>query len=69
MKKKINKKMLLAEIVEKYPKVAEELMMRYGFHCMGCAMSEMETLEQGAMVHGMSAKEIEKMVEKLNTMV
>ncbi len=65
----ITKKTLLAEIVEKYPKAAEELVFKYGFHCIGCGAAAMETLEQGAMVHGMTTKEVEKLVKKLNSLI
>ena len=65
-KKKITGEMLLAEIVEKYPKLAEVLTEKYGFHCIGCVASEFESLEQGATVHGMNKKEIDKLVGYLN---
>jgi len=41
------------------------LVEEYGLHCIGCMAAGMETLEQGAKVHGMSHKEIEEMVENL----
>jgi hybrid cluster-associated redox disulfide protein len=63
---KITKEMMLAKIVEKYPKLAEVLTVKYGFHCIGCFAAEMETLEQGAMVHGMNNNEIDKLVVSLN---
>lgn len=68
-KKRITKDMMLAEIVEKYPQLAEMLTVDYGFHCIGCFAAEMETLEQGAMVHGMTKKEIDKLVVALNGVV
>jgi len=61
--------MLIAEIVEKYPKLGEVLEIDYGFHCIGCFAAEMETLEQGAMVHGMNKKETEKLLVELNGLV
>ena len=68
-KKIINKKMLIGEVVEKWPDVAEILVKDYGFHCVGCWAAGSETLEQGAMVHGMTKKETEKMIEVLNEVV
>jgi hybrid cluster-associated redox disulfide protein len=65
-KKYITENTLMAEIVEKYPEVAEVLTMEYGFHCMGCFAAEMETLGQGASVHGMTDKEMKKMLEVIN---
>jgi len=66
MKPKITKKTMISEIVSKYPELGEVLTEDYGFHCIGCFASEMETLEQGAMVHGYEATEIKKIVDTLN---
>ena len=65
-RKLITKKTLIAEIVEKYPKLAEVLVENYGFNCIGCYASTMESLEEGAMVHGMTSKEITEMIGDLN---
>lgn len=59
MTKKITKKMSFAEIIQKYPKVAETLMNK-GMHCIGCPMAQMESLEDGARAHGLDADEIVK---------
>lgn len=64
--KKITKDVLIGELIEKYPVLGEKLMTEYGFHCVGCMAASGETLEQGAMVHGMSSKEINQMVKKFN---
>ena len=63
---KIDRKTLLSEVVKKSEKATEMLVMKYGFHCIGCYGAQMETLEEGARVHGMKEKEIDKLVEKLN---
>jgi hybrid cluster-associated redox disulfide protein len=61
-KQEINKKMSFSEILEKFPEAAETL-FESGMHCCGCPMSASESLEQGAMAHGIDA---DKLVEKLN---
>lgn len=61
--------MLIGDIVYKYPKAAEKLVEDYGFHCVGCGAAGMETLEEGAKVHGMNAKEIKEMVDQLNKLI
>ena len=66
---KITKDILIGDLVENYPKLGRVLMEEYGFHCIGCMAAGMETLEEGASVHGMSKKEIEKMVEDLKKLV
>ena len=59
----ISKKMSFAEILEKKPEAASFLMER-GMHCCGCPMSMQESLEQGAMVHGLDADELVKELNK-----
>jgi hydroxylamine reductase len=59
---------MLAELVDKYPKLADVLVEDYGFHCIGCYASGMETLAEGAEVHGMSKEQIKEMVMDLNTL-
>lgn len=66
---KVAKEMLIGDLVEKYPQLAEILVGDYGFHCIGCMAAGMETLEQGAQVHGMSQKEVKEMVAALNKLV
>lgn len=64
-KLEINKDILIGDLVEAYPELAKVLVEEYGFHCVGCMVAGMETLEEGAKVHGLNKKEIEKMVENL----
>jgi len=66
VKQKIIKTTPISEIVNKYPELGEVLTEDYGFHCIGCFASEMETLEDGARVHGYDDGEIEKIIETLN---
>ncbi len=65
----ITKDILIGDLVENYPEIGQVLMQDYGFHCIGCMAAGMETLEQGAQVHGMNQKEIIKMVGDLNKLV
>ena len=59
----ITKDMLMGEILEKHPEAAEVL-VQYGFHCIGCMISPYETLEAGAAVHGVP---LESVLDDLNT--
>lgn len=65
-KTKITKDILILDLVEQNPDLAAVLTEEYGFHCVGCMAASMETLEQGALVHGMTDDQIEKMVKDLN---
>lgn len=64
--KKITKNMKISEI-ENYPKVIEKLAKK-GMFCLGCPLAINETLEQGAIVHGINpnklVKELNKVLQK-----
>ncbi len=68
-KDKVKKEMKISEVLENWPELGEVLSGEYGFHCVGCPMSAMETLEEGAQVHGMDEKDVKVMVENLNEIV
>ena len=61
---KITKDTTIAKIVEEKPK-AIELLLEAGMLCVGCRMAKQETIEQGCKVHGMSDREIDKLVKKI----
>ncbi len=67
-KTEITKEIMIGDLVDNYPKLAKILVEEYGFHCIGCMAAGMETLEEGAMVHGMDSKEIKKMVSDLRNL-
>ena len=58
--------MLIGDLSAYYPQQAQILVQKYGFHCLGCPMAGQETIEEGAMGHGMKKKEIKEMLEVLN---
>jgi len=60
---KIKKDMPLGEVIQKYPQTFE-VFSKYGLHCIGCAVSAFETIEQGAMAHGINAEELVKDLNK-----
>ncbi len=49
---KITKDMGIIEAVQKYPQTIE-VFMNFGMGCLGCAAAHFETIEQGALAHGM----------------
>ncbi len=59
----ITKEMLLGEILRTKPEAAEVL-MQMGMHCLGCPSSQMESLADACMVHGLDA---DKLLKKLNS--
>ena len=59
MSEKITKDMTIGEVVSKFPEAAE-VMLKHGMHCVGCHVAGMETIEQGAVSHGMDLKKLLK---------
>ena len=64
----ITKETPIKELIENHPEV-EEILMGYGLHCVGCHFSEFDTLEDGAMMHGLSNEDIELMLKDVNEVV
>jgi len=62
---KITKKMSITEILQKHPETFE-VFIESGMHCIGCAASSFETLEDGAVAHGI---DVDKLVRDLNAKV
>ena len=65
---KISRDTNLAELVGEH-RNATEVLLDYGLHCVGCALSPFDTLEQGAKLHGKSEEEIDEMVERINEVI
>lgn len=61
--KSIDKRMTFAKIMKLKPEAALVL-MENGMHCFGCSMSGAETLEQGALAHGLDADKLVKEINK-----
>lgn len=52
----------IGELIYQFPESAP-ILMEIGMHCLGCPASQMETLEEAAMVHGIDCG---LLVEKIN---
>lgn len=62
MAKQVTKDMYIGEILQIDPGLAE-ILMGIGMHCLGCPSSQMESVAEAAMVHGLSPDDL---VNKLN---
>jgi hybrid cluster-associated redox disulfide protein len=62
---KITRKTDMHELLVAKPELAG-ILFQSGMGCAGCPMSMGETIEEGCKVHGMSDKEIDKLIEKMN---
>ena len=59
---KINKEMIIADILEVNANLAG-ILMASGMHCIGCPSAQGESLEEAALVHGM---DVNVLVDRLN---
>ena len=53
----ISKSTTIGELLVTFPESAP-ILMEIGMHCLGCPSSQMESLEEAAMVHGMDIEDL-----------
>ena len=61
----INKDNTIEEVVNQYPDTMM-VFMKHGLHCVGCHVSAFESIEEGAMAHGI---DVDGLVADLNKVV
>lgn len=59
----ITKETTIGDILEIKPS-AVPVLMQIGMHCIGCPASRGETVEEAAMVHGVDADELVRMMNE-----
>jgi hybrid cluster-associated redox disulfide protein len=59
---KITKEMTFGEVLKKYPDTVKTF-FQYGMHCFGCHLAVTETIEQGALAHGVA---VDELIDDLN---
>lgn len=57
MPRTVSKDMLIGQLV-RMDEAVIEVLMQEGMHCLGCPSSQMETLEQACMVHGLNVDDV-----------
>lgn len=57
--------MSIGDIVQRYPETFP-VFMGFGLHCVGCHVAAFETIEMGAMAHGIN---VDELVAELNKVV
>ena len=55
----ISKETRICELLVTFPEAAP-ILMEIGMHCLGCPASQMESLEEAAMVHGIDSDLLER---------
>ncbi|MDR1766805.1 MAG: DUF1858 domain-containing protein [Lachnospiraceae bacterium] len=58
----IDKDMLIGELLDVDEAIAP-ILLRSGMHCLGCPSSQMESLEEACMVHGI---DVDSLVGNIN---
>jgi Fe-S cluster assembly iron-binding protein IscA len=48
---------------------AADILAAYGLHCIGCAFSEYDSLEEGALAHGLTDDDVTSIVEDVNELL
>jgi hybrid cluster-associated redox disulfide protein len=61
----ILKENTIEEVVNNYPETMM-VFMRHGLHCVGCHVSAFESIEEGAMAHGIN---VDALVADLNKVI
>ena len=61
----ITKETTIEEVVKKYPETMV-VFMKHGLHCVGCHVSTFESIEEGAMAHGV---DVDALVIDLNKVI
>ena len=69
MKEYITPETTIAEAVKKHP-VTADIMMSHGLHCVGCHVSGIESIRQGAMGHGrMDEEDVQELIKEMNNAI
>ncbi len=61
----VDKSMKIGEILGLNEQIPP-LLLQSGMHCLGCPSSQMESLEEACMVHGIN---VDELVEKINQLL
>ena len=58
---KVTKDTMIGELLQIDEGIAP-ILLNIGMHCLGCPSSQMETIEEAAMVHGIDPDELVKSI-------
>ena len=62
---RVTKDTMIGDLLQIDQNVAP-LLLNIGMHCLGCLLSQMETIEEAAMVHGLDPDDL---VVEINTFI
>ncbi len=64
----VTKDWTVGDIVAAYPQ-STEVMAEWGLHCFGCAVNQLESLEEGCLGHGFTGEDVGAMVADINASI
>lgn len=59
----------ITTLIEKYPILTDVLQNDYEFHCVNCMFSKFDTLENGALLHGIEDEDFDDLIEHLEEVI
>ncbi len=59
----VTKDMVIGQLIQEKPE-SVEILMNFGLGCIGCPASQMETIEEAAMVHNIN---LDQLLKALNS--
>ena len=62
---RVTKDTMIGDLLQIDQNVAP-LLLNIGMHCLGCPSSQMETIEEAAMVHGLDPDHLVVEIDRLN---
>lgn len=62
---KITKEMSIREAIEAHPEIAP-VFIQHGMGCLGCAIASFESIEEGALAHGI---DVDALIADLNAAI
>lgn len=62
---KITKEMSIREAIEAHPEIAP-VFIQHGMGCLGCAIASFESIEEGAVAHGI---DVDALIADLNAAI
>lgn len=66
---KIDPEITISKLALEHPEVVDFLISEYGFHCVGCFVSDFENLREGAAVHGIVGEDFEEMLRRAEEII
>ena len=66
---KLDPKIKMSDLTIAYPELIEPLTYDYGLHCVNCMIAEFDTLEEGAVIHGIEGTDFTDMLNDLEDII